>query len=75
LKNFLALEFDIQMDLLQCSELLAPSSTEFSFEGVEFPSPTYGLLLGQCQNILDGLLSNRLAAMVGQFKSRFCIIM
>jgi hypothetical protein len=64
LKNFLALEFEIQMDLIESLELIAPSSTEFSFEGVEFPASTYAQLLTQCQNILDGLLSNRLAAMV-----------
>ena len=63
LKQFLVLEFEIQMELIESTDLLGPSSTEFSFEGVEFPSAIYGRLLVQCQNILDGLLSSRLAAM------------
>ena len=65
LADFLSLEFKVQLEILEAQELLAPTTTEFSFDGQPFPSEAYKRILVQCQGMLDGLLANRLAVFIG----------
>ncbi|RKP17017.1 hypothetical protein ROZALSC1DRAFT_24632, partial [Rozella allomycis CSF55] len=64
-QDFLSLEFQIQNSIIKCQELLQYSSNEVTFDGHPFRGSLYKSLCQNSQNILDRLLSSRIAASQG----------
>ncbi|RHZ54171.1 hypothetical protein Glove_429g25 [Diversispora epigaea] len=59
-KEFMDMELFLQVSLLKLSDLLAQTPNEPRLKG-PFPRGTYNEILSGCQNILDKLLSMRIA--------------
>ncbi|CAG8669812.1 5812_t:CDS:2, partial [Ambispora leptoticha] len=65
-KDFLDLELFLQVSILELQELLAQTPNEPRLKG-PFPVRTYSKILTSCQNILDKMLSMRIAVTKEQF--------
>ncbi|CAG8581661.1 54_t:CDS:2 [Ambispora gerdemannii] len=65
-KDFLELELFLQVSILELHDLLAQTPNEPRLKG-PFPVRTYSKILTSCQNILDKMLSMRIAVTKEQF--------
>jgi hypothetical protein len=70
LEDFLRLEFNIQLSIIDCKDLVLAASNELLMKDhqgqiKEFPGQEFTRGLDNCQKILDRLLSCRLASFIG----------
>ncbi|KAG9292181.1 hypothetical protein G9A89_023901 [Geosiphon pyriformis] len=65
-KEFMELELFLQVSIIELRDLLGQTPNEPRLKG-PFPVHTYGKILNSCQNILDKMLSMRIAVTKEQF--------